>query len=86
MILTFVMQKRATRKVPKAVAKVKSFLFLLRILKSSERPVMTASMPPIWGTQTERDMTFRHVYRAHSNKVQPKTWNSTLRGVKLTRA
>lgn len=46
--LTLVMQSRAKRKVRKAVAKVKSFLFLLRILKSSVRPVMTASMPPIW--------------------------------------
>lgn len=46
--LTLVMQSRAKRKVKKAVAKVKSFLFLLRILKSSVRPVMTASMPPIW--------------------------------------
>lgn len=56
LILTLVMQSRATRNVPKAVAKVKSFLFLLRILKSSVRPVMTASMPPIWWTQTERGM------------------------------
>lgn len=48
------MQSRAIRNVPKAVAKVKSFLFLLRILKSSVRPVMTASMPPICRTQTER--------------------------------
>lgn len=48
------MQSRANRKVKKAVAKVKSFLFLLRILKSSVRPVMTASMPPIWWTQAAR--------------------------------
>lgn len=53
-ILTLVMQSRARRKVRKAVQNVKSFLFLLRILKSSVRPVMTASMPPIWWTQTER--------------------------------
>lgn len=46
------MQSRAKRKVRKAVAKVKSFLFLLRILKSSVRPVMTASMPPIWKMNT----------------------------------
>lgn len=48
------MQSRAKRKVKKAVAKVKSFLFLLRILKSSVRPVMTASMPPICWTQAAR--------------------------------
>lgn len=58
-ILTLVMQSRANRKVRKAVANVKSFLCLLRILKSSVRPVITASMPPIWWTQTERDMTLR---------------------------
>lgn len=62
LILTLVMQNRATRKVPKAVAKVKSFLFLLRILKSSVRPVMTASMPPIWWTKTESDMRLWNLY------------------------
>ena len=46
-LLTLVTQSRAKRKVRKAVANVKSFLFLLRILKSSVRPVITASMPPI---------------------------------------
>lgn len=61
LILTLVMQRRATRKVPKAVTKVKTFLFLLRILKSSVRPVRTASIPPIWWTQTKRDMKLRHL-------------------------
>lgn len=46
-LLTLVTQSKANRKVMKAVANVKSFLFLLRILKSSVRPVITASMPPI---------------------------------------
>lgn len=47
MIHTFVMHNKATRKVPNATMKVNNFLFLLRILKSSVSPVMTASMPPI---------------------------------------
>lgn len=47
----------AKRKVKMAVAKVKSLRFLLRILKSSLRPVMTASMPPIWWTQAGRGTT-----------------------------
>lgn len=53
MIHTFVMHSKATRKVPNAVIKVNSFLFLLRILKSSVSPVMTASMPPIWTHRTQ---------------------------------
>lgn len=55
--LTLVTQSMAKRKVKMAVAKVKSFRFLLRILKSSLRPVMTASMPPIWWTQAGRGTT-----------------------------
>lgn len=46
--LTLVMQNRARRKVPKVTPNVKSFRCLFRTWKSSARPVMTASMPPIW--------------------------------------
>ncbi|TNN36184.1 hypothetical protein EYF80_053645 [Liparis tanakae] len=44
------MQQRAIRNVPKAVAKVKTFLFLLRNLKSSDRPhvgLTELSMPRV---------------------------------------
>lgn len=57
MIHTFVMHNKATRKVPNAVMKVNNFLFLLRILKSSESPVMTASMPPICTERTRTQCT-----------------------------
>ena len=53
-ILTLVIQSRATRNVPNAVAKVNALRFLLSIWKSSERPVITASMPPIYKGQSER--------------------------------
>lgn len=47
-LLTLVMQNRASRKVPKVTPNVKSFRCRFRTWKSSARPVMTASMPPIW--------------------------------------
>lgn len=50
-LLTLVMQNRARRKVPKETPNVKSFRCRFRTWKSSARPVMTASMPPIWGNQ-----------------------------------
>lgn len=78
LILTLVMQRRATRNVPKAVAKVKTFLFLLRNLKSSDRPVITASMPPIWWTQKEIDIKNRikilHHWKCFKMETFPWLW------------
>lgn len=77
-LLTLVTQSRANRKVREAVANVKTFLFLLRILNSSVRPVITASMPPIWwrkrtGSKTKptcgpgrlKDLFYEEMMAAH---------------------
>lgn len=62
--LTLVMQNRARRKVPRVTPNVKSFRCLFKTWKSSARPVMTASMPPIWREpgRWKAKMRIHHVY------------------------